>query len=346
MKYLFILGNNIELSIAEIKNYLEKIGNKIIESSVKEKGYLLDLKEKLKENTIDFLGGTIAIGQVLSEDLDKLDDIEVYLGEKNKLNYSLWNFSLEYDLVKDYLKKRFKQEKIKAVFKHLENSSRTDEEYFVFEDYFGKLIQKCDYKTIEKRDMDKPVRRQSLAISPRLGKIMINLAQIKENETLVDCFCGIGVILQEALLQKIKVIGIDMDKDAITGANKNLEWFKFNNEDYKLFNKNSKEVAISNANAIVTEPNLGQILKKSPSETSAKKTLKEFENLMIDVLNNLKKKISKRIVFTSPLINVHKKRLACDIEEITKNTGLKLIEPYFDDFRPGQVVGRRIFILE
>ena len=95
-----------------------------------------------------------------------------------------------------YLKKRFKAEKLKATEKRLTGKMQTqesgnlnivsskliNEQYFVFENYFGRIIQKCDYKAIEKRDMQKPVRRHELSISPRLAKIMINLSQIKENE--------------------------------------------------------------------------------------------------------------------------------------------------------------------
>ena len=49
----------------------------------------------------------------------------------------------------------------------------------------------------------------------RLAKILINLSEVKDEEILLDPFCGIGVILEEALLQNINVIGIDKDKKAV-----------------------------------------------------------------------------------------------------------------------------------
>lgn len=345
MKYLFILGRNIELSVAEIKSYFEKSNNKILNEHLDQKGFLIELEKDLKEREIDNFGGTIAIGQVLSEKIEDLENIEIYLGEKNNISYTVWSISEE-ETLKEYLKKRFKKEKLKAVFKPQRNSPKVDEEYFSFEKYIGKIIQKCDYEVLEQRDMEKPVRRESLAISPRLAKIMINLSQVKEGETLVDCFCGIGVILQEALLQKIKVIGIDKDKDAIKGASKNLEWFKFPDDEYELINFDSKKIEISKSNVLVTEPNLGEILRKIPSKTKAKKTLQEFENLMTNVLKNLKKNISGKIVFTSPLIKTNNKRLGCNIDKILENTKLKLVLGGFDDFRDNQIVGRQIFVLE
>ncbi len=344
MKYLFILGRNLELSISEIKNYLEKTNRKILNNSLNKNGFLVEIDKKLNENEIDFLGGIISIGEVVCEIKD-LDKIEIYLGEKNNINYSVWNFSEKFNEIRDYLKKRFRKEKLKAVFKPSENSSKVDEEYFVFEDYFGKIVQKCDYKNLEKRDMNKPIRRESLAISPRLAKIMINLSQVKENETLLDCFCGIGVILQEALLQNIRVIGIDKNKNAISGAQQNLNWFSFLKENYKLINFDSKKVEVTKANVLVSEPDLGEVLKKIPTKEKAERILNGFENLMIGVLNNLKKVVSERIVFTSPLIRIGKKRIGCNIEKICELTGLKLIEGSFDDFREKQIVGRRIFVL-
>ena len=346
MKYLFVLGRNRELSIEEINNYLEKIGNLIISSYSKQEGLLLDLKYPINKDAINDLGGTIAIGEVLAEKISDLDLKEVYTGTKNNLAYTILDICGNQEELKEYLKIRFKQEKRKSSFKPIRNSPKVHEEYFCFENYIGRIIQKCDYKSLEERDMKKPARRESLAISPRLAKIMINLSQVKENETLLDPFCGIGVILQEALLQKIKVIGIDKDKEAVKGTRKNLEWFKFSEKNYKIFNLDSRKCEMPHANVIVSEPDLGEILKKSPSKTKAKKILENFEDLIINVLNNLKKNVNRRIVFTSPLILTEEKRIGCDIWKITGKTKLKQVLNEIDDFREGQVVGRRIFVLE
>ena len=199
----------------------------------------------------------------------------------------------------------------------------------------------------EKRDMNKPVRRESLSISPRLAKILINLSLIKKGETLVDPFCGIGVILQESLIQNLKVIGIDKDREAIKGANQNLSWAKFNKENYRLISNDSSSVNIDKANAIATEPDLGDILKKIPTKEKAQEIQEGFENLMIKVINNLKNKISGRIVFTAPDIRIGKKRISCNIERILERTKLRLVEGFpIKEFRQGQIVGREIFVLE
>jgi len=360
------------LSVAEVFAYLERTGNSMENYFVNKNALLVEVGETIEAGAVDSLGGVIGIGIVLAsgneqEIENKLDKQEVYLGESNKLNYVIWDFSEEgIEEITLYLKKRFKNEKLKATEKKLRpememqnggksgivSSSNVNEQYFIFEDnlnrnYFGKIVQKCDYKTLEKRDMEKPVRRESLAISPRLAKIMINLSGVKEGGRLLDAFCGIGVILDEALLQELKIVGVDNDKKAIAGARENLKWFKFSKDDYDLINNDSSKVAISDVDVMVSEPDLGEVYRKIPTVKKAKEQLREFEDLMVDVLNNLSGKISGKIVFTSPLIRTIKDRKGCNIDFILERTGLKLVKGFpIDEFRGKQIVGRRIFVLE
>jgi tRNA G10 N-methylase Trm11 len=370
MKYLFILGRNPELSLEEIKAYFTREENKILDYSIKDNALFIDL-EKPIQNIIENFGGVISIGEVIAsgqgdELIENIEKEEIYLGTENKFNYLLWDFSKEEREVESYLKKRFRKEKLKVTQKQIKSemvlqsgekvlvssSGRNiDLEYFVFDEedisYFGKITQKSDYDAIESRDMNKPVRRESLSISPRLSKIMINLSLVKPGEKMLDAFSGIGGILQEALIQGIKVIGVEKDKPAVDGAHQNLEFAGFSKTDYDLINFDSTRVKISKVQAMVSEPDLGETLKKMPTKANAKKTLREFEWLMIKVINNLKRDIEGRIVFTSPLIKHYKKRMHCNIERILEETGYSLVKGFpIAEFRQGQVVGREIYVLE
>lgn len=368
MKYLFILGRNIELSLAEIRSYFERTGNKILNLETNLNCALVELKQEVESRAIDNFGGVISFGEVLAEGSiaeikAKLENIMLYMGEKNKINYLVWDYSSED--IEEYLKYRFKTERLKATLKHLaanmelqsgkkvdvSTSKNIDEEFILFEgqgkNYFGKITQKSNYEEIEKRDMEKPIIRASLSISPRLAKIMINLSEIKRREKILDAFCGVGVILQEALLQGIQAVGIDKDGLAINGARENMAWFKFDPKDYTLINNDSSNATIGDVDAMASEPDLGMVLKKVPTTNKAKETLRQFENLMINVINNLKRKIRGRIVFSSPLIRTINERKFCDIDKILERTGYKLVEGFpIDEFRGKQIVGRRIFVLE
>ena len=156
MKYLFILGRNPKLSVAEVFAYLERTGNSMENYFVNKNALLVEVGETIEAGAVDSLGGVIGIGIVLAsgneqEIENKLDKQEVYLGESNKLNYVIWDFSEEgIEEITLYLKKRFKNEKLKATEKKLRpememqnggksgivSSSNVNEQYFIFEDNF------------------------------------------------------------------------------------------------------------------------------------------------------------------------------------------------------------------
>ena len=368
MKYLFIIGRNPRLSAEEILSFF---GNSVKTFSVKENAMLAELEEKIPPGILKILGGTIAVGEVLAfgeiEGIKKqLDKIEVYNGEKNNFNYVLWDFSSGLsDEIVSYLKQRFRSEKLKPTRKNMTErlslqsgeeiqipGSNIDEEYFIFsekdENYFGRIFEKTNPEEIEERDMKKPVRRQHLAISPRLAKIMINLSKVKRDGVLVDAFCGIGVILQEALLQGINVIGVDKDLKAIEGARQNLKWKKFNEKNFILINSDSTKASIRNSDVFVSEPDLGVALRRLPTKEMAAEILERYEYIVSKVLSNLRNKIHGRIVITAPYIKTNdRKRVGCSIGRIQSQTGLKLNKNFpIPEFRESQIVGRQILVFE
>lgn len=366
--YLFILGRNPELSKAEVYSFLKIQNVKIIKVLEKGNAILIEADKRIDKEKLENLGGIIAVGEVLGDmfkhskkELDaKLKTI--YNGTKNNLTYAIWNFSDEenYEFIANYLKERFKEEKFKASRKNLtrilelQNGNKisivgndVDEQFFVFDKYLGKIFFTTNYESLEFRDISKPHRREFLAISPRLAKIMINLSQTKKGERIIDAFCGIGVILSEALLQEIKAAGIDRDKKALEMAKENLKWLKINKENYNLIEEDSGKIKLNHQifNSLVSEPELGEILKEMPSSDKARLILSRYENLMINVLNNLKHYVKHRFVFTSPYILTSNGRIFCNLEKVAKACGLRIVEKY-PEFRKNQVVGREIFVLE
>ena len=386
MKYLFVLGRNPELSRAEIFSYLERENIAVRKSATKLNGLVVEIDENAKidlKNALSELGGTIAAGKVLlSGKSDSLAESivknPIYFGRENKVVYSVLNFSREESLseVLGAMKANFNADCLKARYKGVSGTIKMqsgevvkgtpekimlrDMNYFLFGDNeldFGYLEESYDVGEAEKRDMKKPYRRESLAISPRLARILINLSQVKKNELLLDPFCGIGVILGEAVLRDINVIGVDIDNNATESAKKNIEWLKSN---YKIearsivINKDSRNVRIDKADGIATEPSLGELMTKMPSKGRAEQIIYEFENLMIDMLNNVKKGLSAnaKIAFSSPLIRSQSGRISCNVERICEDTGLGVytlkganVSFPIREFRPDQIFGREMFVL-
>jgi len=386
IKYFFLLGRNPILSEAEILSCFEKEGIKWKSHKLKLNALLIETDKELNlKKMINSLGGTIAIGKVIlfgdkEKTLNQIENKKIYFGRENKLIYSVLNYmdgEENFNSILEAIENNFKKENLKSRYKGVsgtirlqngkivkgspEKISQRDMTYFAFSDgkewNFGFLEESYDSAEAEKRDMKKPYRREELAISPRLARIMINLSQAKEGETLLDAFCGIGVILVEALAQGVNVIGIDIDNNAIKKTRANILWlrknYKINSTD-KVIAGDSRKAIIDRFDAMVSEPQLGELMTKMPNEEKARQVVNQFENLIISVLNNVKKYIKRggKIVFSAPLIKTQKGRIGCNAEKIETSTGLKLyvikdscIKFPIKEYRDEQIVGREIYVL-
>ncbi len=146
--------------------------------------------------------------------------------------------------------------------------------------YVGKTLTVQDFEDYGRRDYQRPIRdEQRGMMPPKVAQSMLNLVGCKATDTILDPFCGIGTFIQEGALQDYKMIGTDIDKQAIAGSEKNLEWFgnryKIPKGKYHLdisdarsvskFITHLKEIkAINKVNAVVTEGTLGPMYSKFP----------------------------------------------------------------------------------
>jgi tRNA G10 N-methylase Trm11 len=216
--------------------------------------------------------------------------------------------------------------------------------------FFGRVEQDYSYTEVKERDMHKPFRRESLAISPRLSKILINITQVKKGDLLLDPFCGVAGIIQEALIKGINCYGIDKDKQAIESAKKNLKWLSQNykiDANYTLLNGDSKNAPNIRVDGVATEPALGEVVRRKLKEHEAKAFIERFERLIVPVLKRIVqiKKPGARIAITLPYI----RQYSVNIESICKQTGLKKVEipgveTPIKEFREGQFIAREIVV--
>lgn len=370
MEYFFVLGRNPQLSYAEIVSFLVGNGIEYEITSFEQNFLILSVKEEIKFDIQNF-GGVLKIGKANliknTKDLDK--KIEDYFALERKFNYTIIGNAddekIEY--IEDALKQKFRKEKLKAQVKHSSHLIKmqdgedfeivkADVEFFFYKfgikSFFGLVDQSYSYKEIKNRDMQKPVRREALAISPRLAKIMINLSQVKEGGFLADPFCGIGVIVQEAVMKGINCFGADIDLEAIEGARKNLNWL---NSKYKVPGEarfhlgDSARFPSVRLDGVATEPALGEIVRKKLNDGDALEYVMRFEDLVIPVLNRMKQLKSRnaKIVLTMPFI----RNTSVSVNRICQQTGLKVydlpgVTMPIREFREKQFVGREIIILE
>lgn len=110
----------------------------------------------------------------------------------------------------------------------------------------------------------------------KLSRAMINLAGLKEGETVCDPFCGTGTTLLEAESMGIHSIGIDFDPKMYEICKKNLA---ANNYKSKLVNGNYTEMKSmeSQIDGIVTDLPYGRASKTSDDP---KRLIKEFASII------------------------------------------------------------------
>ena len=113
-----------------------------------------------------------------------------------------------------------------------------------------------------------------ISLHPRLARCLVNLAELKNDQKLLDPFCGTGGILLEAGLMGFSVLGSDSDPNMVSGTCQNLNHWNVTNHRIinttidelpnRLLESNSTLIATNgrqiniDVGAVVTEPPYGR----------------------------------------------------------------------------------------
>lgn len=358
-KVFFILGRNPKLSCEEVLAYMrarDRVHKKIL---FEENILVLETNEDEKFNIQEF-GGTMKLGKIVFEGGET--EFIAYLKKNEIVPADKFSYATFGNLDPELLKEKFKSEKKKAILKHGrkrikfqggEKQELPNADFNIFyhqhkeKVYLGIATQDYNYHFVKERDMDKPIRRERPSISPRLSKILINLSEAKPHDLLLDPFCGVGGILQEALIKNINVYGIDKDKQSIRDAEENLKWLTKKypiRSKYTLKNLDSRKTPDLQFKAIATETPLGKVLKKKPNDNEAKHIIQNFEAYIIPLLARIKKvkKPDAKIAMTFPVIRTSR----VDIQKISDKTGLKIVLNPLPESREDQFISRDFIVLQ
>ena len=123
--------------------------------------------------------------------------------------------------------------------------------------YVGKKLVKIPRSTFENRKVQNRPYFSPVSLHPRLARALVNLSRVREEETLLDPFCGTGGVLMEAALIGAKTIGSDIDGRMVRGAEENLSSLNIESE---LFCADIGEVKdrVTVVDAIATDPPYGK----------------------------------------------------------------------------------------
>jgi len=390
-KYLFVLGRDSLLSLAEIIIYLKsrKTGFKLI--SVEENAVLIESDKINTKKVMHDLGGTVKIAEILFEgknfseifELIKKNELIEWMNEKFCFSLNFYGKELnQINEIEEFFKKEFRKQKKKAVYKKPKkhekigfNSSPSqvhswnliqEKSDFVFfnsgQIFFGTTITCFNPKELKRRDEDRPKQRKLESVSLRLARILINLTGVKENQTLLDPFCGIGSILQEAMFNGVNVLGIELNDETAGNARKNIEWFEKKHRTGRTWTVIQGDSAFIKEtlqgrkfDAIASEPFLGPLIKRAPKEKEVQKTIQELGQLYYSFFKKLSLIIKdQRIAIIIPSIqcsNGRKIHLTEKVfsEHFVSVNPIKHIKENafpFNYMEKESRIGRRIYLLE
>jgi tRNA G10 N-methylase Trm11 len=190
----------------------------------------------------------------------------------------------------------------------------------------------------QKRDVGKPNQRKIFAMPPRLARIMVNLASCTSGKLLLDPFCGVGTILQEALLVRAQVVGVDINPWCVTAAGENLEWLKreyaLREADYRVLRGDARRLRdkiAQEVDCIATEPDLGPALRHVSTASYAAKIIGKLEPLYYSFLEEAYRLLKRggRLVIVSPYVKTRSgKPVTMPIEKKAVGVGLKKLYPF------------------
>jgi tRNA G10 N-methylase Trm11 len=174
---------------------------------------------------------------------------------------------------------------------------------------------------------------------PRLARIMVNLASCTSGKLLLDPFCGVGTILQEALLAKASVVGMDINPWCVKAAGENLEWLKreygLAEAEFRILQGDvrrlAQKIGQEQVDCVATEPDLGPALRHVPTALYAVKIIEKLEPLYFGFVEEAFKVLRKngKLVLVTPYIQTRSgKPVTMPIGEKAASVGFKTVFPF------------------
>lgn len=157
---------------------------------------------------------------------------------------------------------------------------------------FGRSIACQNISRYRDRDQKRPKRDSRVGmLPPKLAQIMINLArpipaQPNQKLTLLDPFCGTGVILQEAHLMGFNLIGSDIEKRMIDYTQANLNWLDSSIKPTLLVG-NATKLTWPKFDLVATESYLGRPFSMPPTPTQITAEKQTVAPIITGFLRNL-----------------------------------------------------------
>ncbi len=230
---------------------------------------------------------------------------------------------------------------------------------------FGQVVAVQDINAYAARDQKRPKRDSRVGmLPPKLAQTIVNLAASQTipslKTTVLDPFCGTGVVLQEAMLMGYKVAGSDLEPRMIEYTNVNLDWLTTSSS--HLTHEYIRELSVGDATSthwggifdiIAGETYLGRPFSAEPDSKTLQQVMQDVDTIHRKFLRNVaaQTKAGFRMCIAVPAWHTragvkHLKML--DSLEDLGYTRMSFVHANNRDLvyhRENQVVGRELVVL-
>jgi tRNA (guanine10-N2)-dimethyltransferase len=221
-------------------------------------------------------------------------------------------------------------------------------------------VAEQDIEAYTRRDQARPKRDARVGmLPPKLAQIIINLAATSDTKTILDPFCGTGVVLQEAALMGYHLYGSDIEPRMIDFTRQNLEWLD------KTHQLDELDVTLQTGDAtshkwdepfdtVACEGYLGQPFSAFPTPEKLNEVTNTCNKIAKEFLKNIADQIPSGTRLCVALPAWHKQnneivhlKLLDDLESLGYNR-MSFVHVRTEDllyYRPDQVVARELLVI-
>lgn len=228
--YVFLLsGENVELAKEEVL------------SLSKSEDYSLDDRLLLIENKFDF--SRLAFSHKVYIVIAITKDIEKEIEQINWQKYYKKDFCVRIVRLPSSTKVYYDEKFLGSlIWRKLNNPKvNLDNPTTKFEFIFTKnniyvclFVEEINKKSLKSRDSIFRPGFHPASMNASFARALLNLANAKRNNLVLDPFCGVGGILIEAGLLGCRIVGYDIDSYIIKKCKENLDFYKIKNFSLKV----------------------------------------------------------------------------------------------------------------
>ncbi len=178
---------------------------------------------------------------------------------------------------------------------HNQLTGPTGMEFVLVKDAGGTILAQVvnvqDISAYADRDQARPKRDAKVGmLPPKLAQIIVNLSGANKPQTVLDPFCGTGVILQEALIMGLGAYGSDLEKRMVDFSQINLDWLagKYGTEDFVLETGDATMHQWKKPfDAVAGETYLGRPFSAEPDSTVLSQVIKDVDTIHRKFFKNM-----------------------------------------------------------